>query len=186
MFNQQGNDLTLRSGVNLFYIVVNAYAMCFLPFSRHTFGSEAFAWSGPAALVLMIVYGGFANCDLMVPYMGIWLVLIVFHRIRTAWLLRRGWSIHTRYQGTPWLGFMVPFVRKTETAKFWETSSCLVIGPYLCYVNESLGQFILFGYFGLLAKWAIDNHIEIKRIQRMRDAEIEMRDMVDRMRQRDF
>ena len=93
---------------------------------------------------------------------------------------------HSRYEGYPWLGFLVPFVKRVEGAKLIEMLLCLTVGTLLLGVDQSLGQFVFFGSFSLMGKAAIEGQIEQNRVQQMRDAQIEMRHFADQFNNNSF
>src|ERR1700686_4374451 len=110
----------MRSGVNLLYLLVCGHAACFTVFTRHSFGVETLGINGVAALGLMLVYICFTGSPAMLPFLAIWFVALALQRLTTFVRSRRGWYEHSRYEGYLWLGFLVPFVRRVEGAKFCE------------------------------------------------------------------
>ncbi|HEY4308995.1 MAG TPA: hypothetical protein VGN12_06045 [Pirellulales bacterium] len=115
-----------------------------------------------------------------------WLAMLVLQRISTAIARRRGAIIHSRYVGYPWFGFAFPFIREYRTAQQIEAVACIAVGGFLCKFDLPLGQFVLFGFFGMIAKNGIEDEIERKQLQRMHDAEIEQQHLMDLRNRRDF
>ena len=68
---------------NILYGLAAIINGCFTPFLRSGFGSRGFA-SHPISLILMIVYGGFANCPEMSLYIPAWLVFVVLRQMKTG------------------------------------------------------------------------------------------------------
>ena len=183
---QQRDGNSMRSSMNLLYLLVCGHSACFTVFTRHSFGVEALGINGVAALGLMLGYICFTGSPAMLPFLAIWLVALALQRLTTFVRSRRGWYEHSRYEGYPWLGFMVPFVRRVQVRKVCEMALCLTAGTFLLGVDQGLGQFVFFGFFSLMGKAAIEGQIDQNRVQRMRDAEIEMRQLVDQFNGRDF
>jgi hypothetical protein len=186
MRQQQRNGMDMRRSVNLFYLLVCGYAACTTVFTRHSFGVETLGMNGVAALGLMLGYICFTGSPAMVPFLAIWFIALAVQRLITFVRSQRGWYEHSRYEGYPWLGFMAPFVQRVEGAKFCEMMFCLMAGAVLLGIDEALGRFVLFGFFSLIAKAAIESQIEQNKLQRMRDAEIEMRNLTNRFKRRDY
>lgn len=179
MQQQPNQGLTFRTGFNLLYLLASAHATCLTVFMRHSFGSEALGLNAIGALGLMVIYVGFTNSHAMAAFLTAWLVVLLCQRIRTYWLWRQGRIMHSRYEGYLWLGWAFPLVRRCSGAKLFEMLFCMTAGALLCGVDLALGEFVLVGFFSLLVKAGIEGEIEQRRLQRMRDAEIEMRQMVE-------
>jgi hypothetical protein len=71
---------------------------------------------------------------------------------------------------------MLPFVQRESTATgIVEPVMCLVAGTLLYPLSHNLGWFILLGSLSFLLRNAIAGEVIRKRLERMRDAEIEQR-----------
>ena len=99
---------------------------------------------------------------------------------------KQGYSIHSYYAGTPWVGFLLPFVKKYETAIVVEIAVCILGSMWLREYDKALANFLFFGAFSIAFKSGIEREIVKKRLQRMRDAELEQQHMLDRYRRGDF
>ena len=74
----------------------------------------------------------------------------------------------------------LPFVRQEATARnIVEPIVCIGFGLVLCTVSEAMGRFVMFGFVSLLAQRAIESQINMNRVRRMRDAQIEQRYLSD-------
>ncbi len=61
---------------------------------------------------------------------------------------------------------------------------CGLVGILLMPYDEALGTFIAAGFLSLMFKLAIERRIDEASVQRMRDAEIEQRWMIEQNRRR--
>jgi hypothetical protein len=153
---QQESQGPSRGAVlGLVLLVANAHATCVTVFTRSHFGVEALGVPGVAALVLMLAYGCLRAPEMFV-YLGCWLVALIIQRIGTFRLVRQGWRAHSRYAGYPALAMRLPWVT--------ERVAVTLIEP-------------------LLFRQGIEQEITRKRVQKMRDAEIEQRYIADRFRE---
>jgi hypothetical protein len=176
----------MRSSANLMYLLLCAHSACFTVFTRHSFGVAALGLSGSAAFGLMMVYICCTGSQAMALYFFVWFVAFALQQLANFVRARRGLYEHSRYEGYPWLGFLVPFVKRVEGAKLIEMLLCLMVGTLLLGVDQSLGQFVFFGFFSLIGKAAIEGQIEQNRVQQMRDAQIEMRQFADQFNNINF
>jgi len=172
----QQSQQSQNSGFDALYLFSNIHASSIANLIRCDFGREALGWNSFLAMFLMLVICGATDDKAMLVYLGVWLVAQAVQRIRTYWLLRHGAIIHSRYAGYPYLAMKVPFVRSHATATgFIEPMMCLVGGTLLCTVSVNLGGFIMVGFLSFMVRNGIEKEIQRKRIERMRDAEIEQR-----------
>ncbi|HEY4309149.1 MAG TPA: hypothetical protein VGN12_06825 [Pirellulales bacterium] len=181
---QSNNGPDIRGGFHWLYLLVSGHATCMTVFTRHSFGVEALGANGLAALGVIFAYLCYSNSPAVFLFGEVWFVALALQRIVTFIRVRFGWRAHSRYEGYPWLGFLVPFVRREDTAKIWEAFVCFPLGSYLCQFDQAVGHFVFLGFFSLLFKTAINSEIRRKRLQNMRDAEIEMQQLLDRFKQR--
>ncbi len=79
-----------------------------------------------------------------------------------------------------------PGVRAERTAKAFEACACVLVGAFLCKYDLRLGQFVIFGFGGLLAKNGIEGEVDRKLQQRMQDAELEQRYMLELRQRREW
>jgi hypothetical protein len=174
--NQPGSSFfgNVRSSTNLLYLLVSAHSTCFTAFTRHSFGVAELGANSAAAFALLLVYICVTGSQAMCAFMFVWFAALALQRLAMFVQGLRGHYEHSRYEGYPWLGFMVPFVRRVQGAKLCEMLICLIAGPLLMGVDDALGSFVFFGTFSLMGKAAIEGQIEQNRIQSMRDARIEM------------
>jgi hypothetical protein len=174
--NQQSQRLQSEDMFGAIYFFCNIHASAIANVIRRDFGREALGWNSFLAMfVILFLYAGTAD-KAMLALLGVWFVCQVMQRIRTYRLLRGGAIIHSRYAGYPYLAMKVPFVRSLATATgIIEPMMCLIAGTLLCTVSVNLGGFIMLGFVSFMVRNGIEKEIQRKRIERMRDAEIEQR-----------
>ncbi len=116
-------------------------------------------------------------------FMGVWFLSLAVLKSRSARAERRGGWVHSRYAGYPWVAMHMPFVRSEKTAAaFVEPMIVLVLGTLLCPLSVDLGGLILTSFASLMLKFGLEEEIDRKRMQQMRDAEMEMRYYAERYR----
>lgn len=187
---QQQNDQTgMRGGFNLFYFLVNGHATaCTLPM-RTDYGREAIGFSGMAGFFMILVFGGLMNSYAMFIYLCLYLLFVFAHRLKqiSNWTKGR-FIVHSRYNGYPWLAFkLFPRIRTERNAKAAEAFLCLGVGWLLMtYVDQPLGWFIMAGFLSILFSEATVVEVQRRRLQAMRDAEIEQNALADAYREGRF
>jgi hypothetical protein len=170
-------------GLGVLYFLCNIHATCISPFIRSGFGKNALGWNGLLAFTLL----WYMACTEkgMGWYFAAWFVALIYRRIQTFRMLRRGELIHTRYSGHPWLALKCPFVRTEYTATvFVEPMLCFIAGVALAPLSPGMGGFVLFGFLSFIARAGIEGMITEKRMERMQDAMIEQAWYAEEMRKR--
>lgn len=185
MHDQQqtpSEQMTVRGSFNFLYLAINGHATCFTPFFRYGFGSEALGVNGVAGLVVILLYSAFSGSPAMVNFLYVWLFMMLMQRIKTTMMRREGCVIHSRYDGFPFLSKKL--IKNERMARGLEPFICALTGILLMPYDEALGQFVLFGLVSLIAKIAIQDRIDNVAVQRMRDAEIDQRWLVEQNKSR--
>jgi len=174
---REGFDkLTMKDTFNLFNLACNSLGACVVVFLRTGFGKEYPGVAGLFGLIIMVFYAGFARVPEMFPYIGVWLFVVILQRLKTFELARKGVVVHSRYWGYPKVAFMVPFVRKEGTARgFVEPMLCILIGGALCSWSPGVGGFVIVAGWANAIAGGIAADVDRKKLQAMRDAEIEQR-----------
>lgn len=172
---QRGDGWNMQAGVNLLHWLFNGQAACIAPFLRQGMGVNYPGADGLVGLVMILAYGSVTGDRWMLTYFWGWLIAIILRRIESFRLQRRGEVLHSRYTGTP-LVLKFRFIKRETTAKnIVEPMLCVVIGALLCPVSEALGQFVMLGAISLMGQRAIESQVNINRVRKMRDLEIEQR-----------
>jgi hypothetical protein len=170
--------------LGILYALCNIHCTTFTVFLRYGFGSEALGFPGLFALILLFI------CMAGDPRMMLWLmaffVALVIQRIITFAMLRRGYELHSMDSGWPLPMNLLPFIKKKTTAIALEAATCFLVGTILVSVSPFIGKYLIVGCFSLIVRTAIEQSILKRRIQRMRDAELEQRWLTERFRARDY
>jgi hypothetical protein len=175
-----GDDV--RAGFNFLIFVMDALAMCLIPFIRINFGIHAPGNSGVMALVLMIL----AICgsgDVGIVWLILaWFCAMICQRMRAFYLFRKGWRLHSRFRGLPWLAMRFPFVKTEKFARDFEPVICFAIGMLLLPASEGVGGFVIIAAFSLFITRCTEVAVRGRQVTAMRDLEIEQRAMSERLR----
>lgn len=168
--------------LGILYGLCNIHCTTFTVYLHYGFGSEALGFPGLFALILLIL------CMAGDPRMMLWLVAfliaLVIQRLITFSMLRRGWELHSHDGGWPLIGKLLFFVTKRTSLIVVEILMCFVLGAVLMSVSEFIGKFVMLGGVSLFVRTAIEESVTRRRIQRMRDAELEQRWLSERFRAR--
>jgi hypothetical protein len=177
---QQEKKWGMGDTFNALYAVAVLQSTAVTPFLRTNFGVEALGFPGIWAFVLLLAWAGLSGDPMMLGYLVAWLFAVACQRVRTARLVRQGWVAHSQYTGWPRLALRVPFVRKETTAKgVIEPLLCLALGVVLGAIAEAhqrpftLPAFFLVSSFCLAFREKVNREVERKRVQAMRDAQID-------------
>ena len=183
---QQGEQKvspTANDYLGMAYAVCDIYRCIVGPFLRYGQGMEAYGIRAGIAFLVLLTLAGVERDFGLWLFLAVWIVALIYRRVQTFKRIRRGAIIHSRYAGDPWLALKVPFVRSEHTAKgIIEPSICLLVGVMLCPLSVNLGAIVCAGWLLLLVHNGIEREIDRKRLERMRDAEIEAHWYGDRFR----
>ena len=170
-----GDGITMAGSFNVLHLLAHAHSLSFTVFLRTDFGSEGIGMCGIATIMMMLSWGAFANCVPMFVFFLLWLVALIFQRIRSFSNWRRGIAIHSRYNGTPWISRRL-FPRVSElNARGVDAFICFAVGGVIAQFNQPLGLYIMAGFFSVMFTEAIMVEANRRRLRQMRDAEIEQR-----------
>lgn len=168
-----GDQLTPQNCTNIIYTLANCHAVCFQVFLRENFGEEAFGGLiGPGALVMLLLAAG--SDPIMFYYLALWLGMLICQRIQMGINRRKGLIPKSNYNGFPKVAMQL-FRCKTETqARMIEPVICLLVGiPLMYYGFEVAGKFISAGAASMWVIETFSRQIDRRKIQQMRDAQIE-------------
>ncbi len=186
MFNQQqqqkgGDRPSMGDSFNALFIVSNLHALCVTVFLRRDFGREGIGLMGLGAAVLILGYGSMMHCYPMWYFFLAWVVAVVAQRIKQFQNWRNGVTVHSRYGGYPWLAFkLFPRLKSEANAHGVEAFLCLAAGGLLTYVSPPLGWFVMASFASIMFSQAVRVEFDRKRLQAMKDAEIEQRYLAER------
>lgn len=184
--SQPGDRLTLGESFRGLNIAANAHACTITPFLRTDFGSEGIGMHGLVGAGMILAWGCYFNCYPMFIYFLAWMAACAVQRVRTYLNWRRGVIIHTRYNGYPWLARRF-FPRVSEAnAKAVEAFACLAFGGLLAQFWPPLGWYVMSGFASIMFTEAVMVELTRRRLQAMRDAEIEQRYLAEKYREGRF
>ena len=177
---EQGFEgLSMKDSFNLLNLACNALGACVVPFLRTGFGKNYPGVAALLGLIAMLLYAAFGQVPDMFTYIGVWLVVILIQRARTFSDARKGKVVHSRYWGD---SLFAHFVRKETTARSLELVICFLAGGVLCSWSPGVGGFVMVAGVGNVLATAIVVEADRKRLEAMRDAEIEQRHLAARYR----
>ena len=162
-----------------FYLLCVIHSNCIIVFLRTGFGREALGIRGLLALALLLLCLG--GEPLMIWWIAAFLVAVIVQRIITHRATRNGMAIHSQYAGTPLLT-KVPFFGKERDAMILEMILCFFLGALFLAVSQFIAVFLMLGFVSLMIRTGIEESVYNRRLDRMRDAQIEGRWYGDRMR----
>jgi hypothetical protein len=173
-------SLDARNGLALFKLGIDGLVTCLTPFLRRGFGTEAFGANAAVALVIILLYAAQSHDPAMSWFFWAWVAAVIVARVETFRMVRKGQVEHTRYAGYPALALKMPFVKNAVVAKNCiEPLLCVVCGIVLSTVSEAMGRFVMFGFVSLLLQRGMENRVNMNRVRRLRDTEIEQRYVSD-------
>src|SRR5437868_3217648 len=97
--NQKGFNPSFKESVNMAYGVGSVLAMGVIPFFRWGQGREGFGLPAFFTFILMLAIGSLGYAPEMFLYTAFWVVVVIFRRIQTMRLLKKGYVIHSRSWG---------------------------------------------------------------------------------------
>lgn len=178
--SQPGDMLTLGESFKSLNALAHAHACTVTPFFRTDFGAEGIGLHGLIGGGMILAWGCYANCYPMFIFFFIWIIALAIQRAKTFLNWRRGVIVHTRYNGYPWLARRF-FPRLSEpNAKAVEAFACLGIGGLLAQFWPPLGWYVMAGFVSIMFTEAVIAETAKRRLQAMRDAEIEQRYLAER------
>lgn len=186
MAGQQGNEsgLSRKDSFNALYGLAKGHSMCFLPFVRKNFGSEALGRPGAIALVILVAVGGLGRIPEMWPFLGFWILAMLCQRASSERAKRQGVVRHSRYEGDVDEQMVKRFGSRTAVKQVVEPLLCLLVGVGIetAGLSHGLAVFIGSGAVSLALVAMIDRQLDNKRVQAMRDAAIEQSYLAARYR----
>jgi hypothetical protein len=179
--SEKGFNPSNKDSFDVVYALAKGHATCFLPFLRKNFGSEALGIPGLIAFILMLLVGGLGRIPEMSPFLGVWIIAMAYQRASTMRAMRRGVIRHSRYEGD----VDTKVIKSRATVKqFLEPLVCVT--AWLCFeqmgFSHNFAMFFAWGAVSMALVAMIDRQLDNKRLEAMRDAEIEQRHLAARYR----
>lgn len=172
---EPGDHLTMANAYNGISLLAHSLSLTSTAFSRTDFGRERIGLFGLCSMVLMLFYATFAQCPAMLVYFGLWILAVICQRIKQYRNWRRGVILHSYYNGYPWLVKRVMPRISERNAKGVEAFLCMFIGFGLAQFDPPLGWFVIAGGVAIWLEETLAVEQTRRRLQMMRDAEIEQR-----------
>jgi hypothetical protein len=189
MNNQQpgGDPLQVRESVNNLYLIAKVGECVLTPVIRGGgFGLEYPGAFGLGAMVLILVWAGFTpgpDRDLVFAYLLFWFGMLLVQRQRALSFAKQGRYEHSHYSGFPVLMLkLLPGLKTELKAKNAEPLLCLAAGFLAYLAAPGLGGLVMFAAMSLFVTRSFEAAAAYRRVQQMRDAEIEMRQLAMRYR----
>ena len=170
---QKSTKESLNDALNRLNFVVNAHATIVIPFIRCRFGAEALFPSAFFAFGALLLLTESRWKNGVGAYLVLWLMVMAYRRAETLARSWRGIVTHSRYTGDPWLAMRFRFIKTEDQGRAFEPVLCLFIGAGLYPIVPVVGLLVMAGFVSLGLKQLIDRFIVYRRVQQMRDAQIE-------------
>lgn len=168
---QQQDKLTRGDALGILYLIAGSHAVCITPFIRKDVGAEYFGVRAVGAVLFMGLLSEGRWLTPMGLYLIAWFVALIYRRIETFRNWRRGFIVHSRFIGFPWLAMKL--VKNEERARLFEPVLCLLIGAPVWVISPSLGHLIMGGFISLAVCMGTEQFAVYKRLQHMHDAALQ-------------
>lgn len=189
MTNQEttpGDKLTMANSLNGACLLAHAHALTCTVFLRTDFGKEGIGIAGLISIVLILGWGSASNSMPMLVFFACWILAVICQRIKQVINWQRGTVIHSRYNGYPIVSKRL-FPRMSElNARGVDAFICFGVGGLLTQFDKPLGWFVMAGFVSILFTEAMMVEATRRRLQQMRDAEIEQRTLAELYKQGKF
>lgn len=172
---QQQGGSDMNGAFNAAFNILYGHAIVMLVFLRSNFGRDGIGFYGIFGLAMILVWGGMTNSYAMFVLLCAYLLALVSQRMKTFANERKGIITHSRYQGDSVVAKRL-FPRMSDLNLCgMDAFLCLVSGAALTAIDKPLGLFIMGGFISILFTEQMTRELYRKRMQAMRDAEIEQR-----------
>ncbi len=181
----QSERPSMSDSFNVLYALIVSHATMMTAFTRRDFGKEHFGLNALFGIFITVFYAGITNCPQVVYFLGFWFLAVIAQRIRQFKNYRNDVVIHSRYNGYPVLAWtLFPRIKTEGNAKGAEAFLFLAVGGCIAQFIPPLGFYIGLGWISILASEAILVEVQKRRVQAMRDAELENRSLAEQYRKR--
>ena len=172
---QQQGGSDMKGAFNALYNLAYGHAIVMIVFLRSNLGREAIGFHGIVGLAFILLWGGMTNSYAMFIFLCAYLLALLSQRMKTFANERKGIITHSRYQGDSVVAKRL-FPRMSDLNLCGiDAFLCLVSGAALTVIDKPLGLFVMAGFISILLCENINRELYRKRMQAMRDAEIEQR-----------
>ena len=172
---QQQGGSDMKGAFNALYNLAYGHAIIAIVFLRSNLGREAIGFHGIVGLAFILLWGGMTSSYGMYVLLCAYLLALLSQRIKTFANERKGIITHSRYQGDSVVAKRL-FPRMSDLNLCGaDAFLCLAIGGGLTFIDKPLGLFVMAGFISILFTEQMTRELYRKRMQAMRDAEIEQR-----------
>lgn len=182
---KQGFLSDMRTGAGAVTLICQALAVSSEVHLRRGFGVRYMGLQAALAAVAIPCFCIFFPHDdprplqwFMLAYLG----MCAWNRMGSVRRALRGDHVHSRYNGTPLLGRVLPRTSELTVKRFVEPAVVFTLGLIVMEVNRPLGAYLLLSAFGLSATTGMIELYGKQRAQDMYDAFEDQRDLGERFR----
>ena len=171
-----------RDGLNLMVAAAATVSAALTPWTRRpgTWGERANGMFAVLGFLFVPVYGALwwpkEPQQALWYFWGLTAVLLFIGRLRGVWLRRRGYVVHSQYNGKP----ILPGPERTMKGVI-QPLIVAAIGFCICSVNVPLGSYLMLAAGGQTVVAAFQGSMEQARLRQMRDAQLESEYFTSRM-----
>ncbi len=182
MFDQRQYEQrdSRQDGFNFLMWWLRALASIGWPFTRKDNGHEC---PGSCALGTILMLGFLAiSTDSFAAWLFLWLWILGILRLKAKQIQnrKRGLIPHRYWDGSPWLAEkLFPRIRDISKLKSAEGFLVMSIGAALTYADPALGWLVIVSGIASISLECLAVHIRKVRVGRMREANMEMQQLVD-------
>ncbi len=172
---QQQNDREMDGAFNFAYLVMKALAACLWPFMRVHSGKESLGIHALLTVFIIITFACWANTEALWIYFMAWLLAALKQKAMRIQAAKKGIIPHSRYDGYPWLASkLFPFIKTEMNLKAAEGFLGMGLGGLLTYLDPALGMLLIISGIAILFIESFNVEVRKRRVQQMRDAQLEM------------
>jgi len=181
MYDQnQQNPRQREDGLRQVLWGLRSLAAISWPFTRKDVGSECPGSAALGSVFIVLLAAMFA--DTTPAWLFLWIYVLALLRLRAEWFRnwKRGVVMHRFWDGTPWLAQrLLPRVTSISNLKGYEAFIAGFVGIAITHVDQAVGGLLIasaFASFCVEATWV---QIRKQRVGAMRDAQMEMNQLMD-------
>src|SRR5947207_1696600 len=119
------------------------------------------------AILLMTLVAGLGDSPAMMWFFFAWIGAVACQRAKTFKLVRQGWREHSKYWGYPALAKMIPGVSENAAMMVVEPMICMIGGTLLCYIDTTLGGFVILGMISGAVVTGVEAELDRKAVMAM-------------------
>jgi hypothetical protein len=181
-----------KDGFNFLAGICGMHSMTVAVFLRRGIGAELLNRRGGLAILLLVAAAVLTAEPALWCYLGAFLLALMVQRGNTAALQRQGERIHSRSVGRPGLAMLLTRNERTARTVF-EPLLLLGAGVVLGVLAQewqmpgllAVAGWLWLGIWTMTFDQALIDALADKRVQAMRDAQIENEQLMERFRERE-